>query len=213
MPASEFSQILSALILLTAITSIPNIALGNWSALAPAFFFAVLILGLSIGAKKLTAYSLDADVEHELWKVYQYGFSPGQHFKREMPAGIIIPLLGTLLSLGSLPVMTLLTYETRAKKYRAAKRHGYYSYTEMTDWHNALISSAGIIIVLLLALILYFLPYSNLEYFAKISALYAFFNLLPISKLDGTQIFFGSRVLYSVLALITLIFAIYALIL
>jgi Zn-dependent protease len=70
-------------------------------------------------------------------------------------------------------------------------------------------STPGIIITLLISTIAYI---SNFGYFAKIATLYAFFSLLPISKFDGTQIFFGSRVLYAVLVTITLIYTYYALI-
>ena len=37
--------------------------------------------------------------------------------------------------------------------------------------------------------------------------------MVPFSKLDGTQIYFGSRVLWSILAVMTLICTMYALLL
>ena len=153
---------------------------------------------------------LDSSVEHRLWYVYRTGFRPKQHFKREMPFGLIVPLVLAALSVGVLKVMTILTYETRALKHRAAKRHGFYSYTEMTDWHNGLIGAAGIVALLLVSFLAYF---PGLEYLSKMAAYYAFWNMLPISKLDGTQIFFGNRVLWTVLGVITLIFSFYALVL
>ncbi len=105
----------------------------------------------------------------------------------------------------------ILVYETTALKRRAAKRFGVFSHTEVTEWHHALIGAAGIIAAFLIAIITYFLP-ANFEYLAKIAIYYGFVNLLPLSKMDGAQIFFGSRVLYTALAVIATIFLLVALI-
>jgi Zn-dependent protease len=78
----------------------------------------------------------------------------------------------------------------------------------MTDWHNALVGAAGIIAILLVAFISYW--YAGLETLSKFATFYAFSNMIPFSKLDGSQIFFGSRVLWATLSIITLIFTAYA---
>ena len=216
MAASEFSHILGALVVLTLVIGAPLAFQYTWAPFAEALFFAAIILTVTVGTKKLIAYALDADVKHETWKVSQYWFGTEHRFKKEVPAGIILSLLGTLIGLLIFRVpayiTALLTYETKARKVRAAKRFGYNSYTEMTEWHNGLIGAAGIAATRLLAVIAYFLPY-NLEYLAKMAAYYTFWNMLPLSKLDGAQIFFGSRVLYAILGVLTLILTAYALLL
>jgi hypothetical protein len=78
----------------------------------------------------------------------------------------------------------------------------------MTDWHNALIGAAGIVAVLILSIISYLIPWSDSLW--RLSAYYAFWNMIPLSNLDGTQIFFGSRVLWSTLAIVVAIFTVYA---
>ena len=128
-------------------------------------------------------------------------------------AGVLIPIFVAIVSLGTIKLMTVLTYETRALKRRAAKRFGPYSFTEMTDFHNALVGAAGIIACLAITFITYWLPFPGTEIIAKMATFYAFFNLIPFSKLDGSQIYFGSRVLWSVLTIITLIFMMYAILL
>jgi len=210
MNSREITHLLAAVIILFIITAFPLALKNSWALLAPALLFSIIIISLNVGAKKLSALLLDSNVEHELWSFRRFGLKAHHYFKKDIPAGIIFPLFFSLFSLGLLKVPTLLTYESRALKVRAAKRFGYYSYTEITDWHNALIGASGIIMMLLLSLVAYFLPL-NLEYFSAIAAFYAFFNLLPFSKFDGTQIFMGSRILYSILAIITLIFSLYAL--
>lgn len=212
MKSNEFLHIFSAILILTIVSGFSFALKEKWAFLPIIFAFSTIIIVLSVLVKKLTAYLLDANVEHEIWQMSNYGLRPSDHFKKPLPAGILFPLAITLFSLGTVKFMPLLTYETRALKHHASKRFGFYSFKEMTDFHNGLIGAAGILFALLLSLITYLLPASNLEYLAKMSAYYAFWNLLPISKLDGTQILFGSKILWAVLATISSIFVILALI-
>ncbi len=212
MSTKEYPHILAAIILLSVVAGFSFALQEEWERLAQTFFFSLIIITVNIIAKKLMAFSLDADVEHELLKWQRYGIKAHQRLKKPIPIGIILPLVIAVFSLGLIKLTTFLTYETRALKVRAAKRFGFYSYTEMTDWHNGLIGSAGIVALWILALILYLIPSSGLEYFSKLTIYYAFWNLVPVSKLDGTQIFFGSIILWTALALITSILTVLALI-
>jgi len=211
MKMGEIKQIVSAIIAFTIVIGFSQILASKGSMFIFGFFFAIIIIATNIAAKKLMASALDADVEHEIWRWSRYGFKPQAHLEKTLPAGLVFPLTLSFLSLGVVKILTFLTYETKALKHRAAKRFGVFSYTEITDWHNALIGAAGIISLLILSLIFYLIPFPNFEYLSILSTYYAFFNMLPISKLDGTQIFFGSRILWITLAIITTIFAGYAL--
>ncbi len=208
MEADEIRDIIIAIIILTAVVSFSSVLSSNYSFIPLALLFSFLIIGINISFKKLIAYSLDADVEHKIWHMERYGYRPAWHLKKPIPAGIIFPLFFSVITLGYFKLMSILTYETRALKHRAAKRYGYYSFTEMTDWHNGLIGAAGVLGVLLLSLFCYL---ADFEALAKLSAFYAFFSMIPFSNLDGNQIFFGSRVLWATLAIVTLIFTAYAL--
>ena len=209
MEKPEVPQIIAAILVLAAIISFSFVLKNDLSDVPKALLFSIAFILVTVLAKKSMANALDADVEHEIWKVSRYGLRPGWRLEKSIPAGIIFPIFISLFSLGTVVVPTLLTYETKALKRRAAKRLGHYSYTEMTDWHIALIGAAGIISALIMSIILYSVKY-DLEYFAIVSTLYALFNMLPISKLDGAQIFYGSRLLWITLALITVLFVIYA---
>jgi hypothetical protein len=212
MNRSETLNIIAAIIVMFAIVSVEFIIKNQIQFLTIAAIFSVILILGNVVSKKIIADSLDASVEHEIWSISRYWFKPHHHLERKIPIGIIIPLFFTIYSLGLIKMPPFLTYETRAKKYRAAKRFGYYSYTQMTDFHNGLIGAAGVIFSLLLAIILYALPF-DLEKFAALSVLYAFFNMIPIGKLDGAQIFFGSKTLYTTISIITLIFMIYSILL
>ncbi len=210
MKSSELAQIGAALVVMTLVAGFPLMQTSGLQGFLEALLFSAIILVFAVLGKKIMAFMLDADVEHELWKFRRYGFKSHYYLPKPIPIGIILPLFFTVFSLGVIKFLAVLTYETTALKHRAARRFGFYSYTEMTDWHNALIGAGGIVAVLVVSFVSYF---PGLEYLSKIAAFYAFSNMLPISKLDGAQIFFGSRPLYAALAVSTLIFFIYGLVL
>jgi Zn-dependent protease len=207
MESKELTHILAAIVVLTAIISFLPILNQNYTLIPKLFVFAALIILIPILAKKALAFRLDANVEHEIWLFQRIGYKAHQKFKRPILAGIIIPILFSIFTLGIFKVFTFLTYETKALKRRAARRHGYYSFTEMTELHHALIGASGVLALMLLSLIAYLLNFPEL---AKYSTFYAFWNLIPFSKLDGTQILLGSRPIYISLAVIVLIALSYA---
>lgn len=211
MKLSEFKNIVTAIIVLAVVISLSSLIKADYLSALRGIVYSVIIISVSVLAKKGMANMLDANVEHEIWKWSRWGWRQSHHLKNEVPVGIVFPLLFSLLTLGKFKLMALLTYETTPLKRRAAKRFGYYSHTEMTEWHNGLVGAAGIAALLLLAMVVYMIPGTNLEYLSVLTTYYAFFSMLPVSKLDGTQIFFGSRVLWTTLAIITIIFTVYAL--
>jgi Zn-dependent protease len=213
MKRKEISQVLIAIVILGIVFGFSELIKGKFTEFAIALGASAIILIINIGIKKIIASRLDADVEHELWKMNRYGPAPENHLDKDITAGVLIPLLISIITLGSVKLMTVLTYETRALKRRAAKKFGPYSFTEMTDWHNALVGAAGILSCLLITFVTYWLPGDFWSVIGKMATFYAFFNMIPFSKLDGSQIYFGSRVLWSVLAVITLIFMTYAMLL
>ena len=101
--------------------------------------------------------------------------------------------------------MASLVFDVKAKAYHAAKRHGIYSFSEMTEEHIGKIAAAGIFVNLLLAFIFYFVGGDFGILFAKLNIWFVFFNMIPLSDLDGNKIFFGNLVLWSFLAIVTLI--------
>jgi hypothetical protein len=203
----ELTHIIIAFIVLLIVIIITPLRNTDYPLALQAPLIAAIVLLANILAKKAFAFYLETDVEHELLSFSRYGFKAHWHFKKPVPIGVILPLFFSIITLGVFKCLTLLTYEARALKIKAARRHGFYSYTELTDWHNALIGASGIIALLFLGAVAYLL---NIEYLAKISIYYSFFNMLPLSKLDGNQIFFGSRTLYAILGVIVLLFTAFA---
>lgn len=199
--------IITTIVLAFAITLAQDLDLFLY-ALAGIF----IIITLNILAKKIVAFYLDSEIEIKLWEFKRFGFRPRQHFKRAFPAGLFFPLISRIIffPLNGFIWMASLVFDTKAKSYRAAKRHGIYSFSEMTEDHIGFIAAAGILINLLFALIFYMIGY---PFLAKISTWYIFFNMLPISNLDGNKIFFGNITLWSFLATLSLIALAYSLLL
>ena len=180
----------------------------TWNLFLTSLILVFIILALNIIAKKAMAYYLDSEIEIKLWNIERYGFRPNQKFKRPFPAGIFVPIIFAFITLGTFKWMASLIFDVKAKVHRAAKRHGLWSFSEMTEYHIGLIAASGICLNLLAAIIGYLI---NQPEFSKLNIYYAFFNMLPISDLDGNKIFFGSRVIWTTLAIITLIGTSYAL--
>jgi hypothetical protein len=209
MDESEVMQIIVAIIVLGLVSSVTDILSLDLKNIATILGFSAIIIFANIIGKKIMASRLDADVEHEIWSMQKYGFSVSSKIDKSIPVGVIFPLFVSVISLGTISLMTCLTYQTKALKRRAAKRFGPFSFTEMTDYHNALVGAVGIVTTLFVAFICYFIPGASV--LGRMATFYAFWNMIPFSKLDGTQIYFGSRVVWAILAVITLIFTMYAL--
>jgi len=201
----EFVALVVALIVLSFSNAFINLDFFIKSLL----IFAI-ILTIHVAAKKITAYYYEAEEETKIWTFQRYGLYTRSYFRTPIPIGIILSFILPILSYGNIPWFAVTESDIKPTIARAAKRHDFYSFTEMTEWHLALISAAGIASVLVLSIFAYLLNFPDL---ARAGIYFACFNMLPLGKLDGTRIFFGSRVLYAILALFCLVGLGYALLL
>jgi hypothetical protein len=169
------------------------------------FYFLGIILAviaLNVMAKKIMAYYLESEIEMKIFSLKRFGFKPHDQFQKEIPVGLFAPLVLLGLTLGSIRWLASLVFDVKPKTYRSAKRHGLYSFTEMTEYDIGLIAAAGILTNLAVAFIFYFF---GQEEFCRLNIFYAFYNMLPLSDLDGNKILFGSIILWSFIAALTLI--------
>ena len=188
--------ILTTLVLALTISFLKTSVL--WGILLAVF----LLLVLNIVAKKIAAFYLESEIEIKPWYMERYGFKTHQYFKKPFPIGIFLPIIVSLFSIGKLFWMASIVFDVKPKIYRAAKRHGLYSFSEMTEFHIGLIAAAGVLANLIAAVVGYFLGFPT---FARLNIYFAFFSMIPFSDLDGNKIFFGNIVLWSFLAVIVLI--------
>lgn len=168
-----------------------------------------VILALNIFVKKIVALYYESEAEVKFWEIKRFGFKTHQHFKKPFPLGLVLPIVlkVILFPLKNFIWMASLVFDVNPKVYRAARRHGLYSFSEMTEYHLGIIAASGILANLIAAIIGYLIGFSD---FARISIYFAFFNMLPLSDLDGNKIFFGNIVMWSFLASLVLIGMLFA---
>ena len=157
---------------------------------------------VNVIAKKIVSYYYESEVKMRIWEIRRWGVATHRYMKKPFPAGAFLPIIVTAFTVGYLTWMASLVFDVKPKAYRAAKRFGLYSFSEMTEWHIALIAASGIFANLVLAVLGYLIDFPE---FAKLSIYYAAFNMIPFSDLDGCKTFFGSPVLWTFLAAIVLI--------
>ncbi|MBI5803588.1 hypothetical protein HY448_02790 [Candidatus Pacearchaeota archaeon] len=171
-----------------------------------ALVFAVVAVNLI--AKKITSSYLDSEIEARIWESKRFGFREAQYFKRPIPMGAILPILTSVFSLGTFTWLASLVFDVKPNVYKVAKRHGLFAFSEMTEYEVGMIAASGIVINLIAAVASYLIGYDEL---ARLNIYYAFFNMIPLSDLDGNKIFFGSLIMWSFLAALTLVGLGYAL--
>ena len=179
----------------------------TWQVFVYTLLAILLVIGINISAKKAMSYYLDSEIEIKLWEIKRYGFKPEKEFKKPFPAGIFFPIIFSALSFGNLMWLASLVFDVKPKIYRAAKRHGLYSFSEITEYQIGLIAAAGVVANLVFAVVGYLIGW---PIFSSLNVWLAFFNIIPVSNLDGNKIFFGNLVLWSFLASIVLIGVAYA---
>ncbi len=175
------------------------------------FFYTLLAVSIvilaNIFAKKMMAYRLDSEIEMKVWEIGR--LARINSLKKPFPIGAVLPVLSKIIlfPFKSFVWMASLVFDISPRIYRGAKRHGLYTFSEITESHIGLIAASGIAINLVLAVLGYFLGFPLL---ARLSIYYAFFNILPFSELDGNKIFFGNLILWSFLASLVLIGMLFA---
>ncbi|MFH1325440.1 MAG: hypothetical protein ABIH49_01560 [archaeon] len=199
----EIIPVVAVIIILASVVSFLKSVQGFVFALVSIF----LVVTVNIIAKKISAFYLDSEIEMKIWEVQRFGFKPWMHSKKPIMVGIFLPIILGLFSLGRLTWFAPLIFDVKPKVYRAARRYGLYSFSEMTEDHIGLIAAAGIVANIVLGILGYLIGFQE---FAKLNLYFAFFNILPISDLDGNKIFFGNLIMWVFLATLVSIGAAYA---
>ena len=212
---SEIASIIIAAIVFTFVVVFGKIFRGGLTLnyFLIAFVIALVILLINVFAKKLAARYYDASTEEKLLTLQRYGFYERSYFPTPIPVGVILPFILSILSAGYFMVFTLLQFDVAPQLSRVKKSVGLYRFSELSDTDIHWIAACGIIATLFFAVIAYLIGGSYMLLFAQLSIYYAFWNILPLGKLDGGKIFFGGLITWIVIAIITLIALGYAVLL
>lgn len=185
---------------------IGGFAIGLSSKLKPSLtglLWAAIIILVSITAKKIAAPVYNIKIEHKSWNWQRWGWYKRSEFKKPIPLGIILPFFLSVLSLGIIKPLTLLQFDAKnLTQKRALRKKGAYRYSEINESDLAFTSAWGFWALIALAIVSFFLKQPELT---KYSIYYGVWNLLPISNLDGTKLFFGSLINWSLLVIVYVI--------
>ncbi|MFH1376505.1 MAG: hypothetical protein ABIH25_02620 [Candidatus Woesearchaeota archaeon] len=141
-------------------------------------------------AHKLVALRNGAYTKYSIWGLQRYWFRAKSKFKKPIKIGLFLPILLALISNGFIKFAAVGCSELKEITHRRLGKE----YKHLTEYQTAVIHLAGPITLILLATLL-----SPIETFSKlvmISYSVAIFSMIPLSKLDGAKVFFGSVPLY-----------------
>jgi len=162
------------------------------------FIYATIIILTSVLIKNLAADYFYVTIEHTIWEVKHWWWTKRSHFKKPIPFGLILPFFIAFVSIGTIKMMTLLQFNGKPSKKRLLKKRGAVRKSEVNESDFAFISawaSWGLIILAIIASLI------HQPELSKYAIYYGFWNLLPISQLDGAKLFFGSFINWILLLL------------
>ncbi|OIO42573.1 hypothetical protein COU56_01655 [Candidatus Pacearchaeota archaeon CG10_big_fil_rev_8_21_14_0_10_31_9] len=200
--------LLVLIVLIFAVILKPFLTNQDYNVMLIAATSITLAVLINIATKKITAYYFETSIEHKIWSVDRYWLRRKDTFKNKIPFGILIPFIATIASLGNFLFLAALEFDIKTLTSRVSKRHEWYKFTDITDFHLGVIAASGVILNLVFAVIGYLAGFSL---FAKLNIYYAFYCMLPLWNLDGTKIFFANKNIWAVLGAIVIIFLLYAL--
>ena len=160
--------------------------------------FASIIILTNILAKKLFAPRYNITIEHSVWSFKQFWFTKRAHLNKAFPIGLILPFFFSIMSLGLIKPFTLLQFDAKNNiKTRVLRKRGEDRRYEINETDLAYTSAWGLWALIALAIIASFLKQPEIT---KYAVYYGIWNLIPISQLDGSKIFFGSFFNWLILA-------------
>lgn len=205
----EIFPILIIIIIITLSINISLDMIDNWKSIIYTLGAVAILMFANIFTKKIIAYNLDSEIEMKVFETSKNRLFSSRKDRKPFPIGAILPLISKIIlfPFKSMVWMASLVFDVKPRIYRGARRYGLYSFSDVTEYHIGLIAASGIAINLILAIVGYFLGF---PLFSRLNIYFAFFNMIPFSELDGNKIFFGSHVMWSVLAALVLIGMLFA---
>jgi hypothetical protein len=162
-----------------------------------AFISVLFCYGLYLFAQKKMAEKHGVRLEYSLWFMEKFWFGEKKRkygVKPKFYIGVVLSVVLTFISSGLFPFTGLGESKLIEK---VAQRTGR-KFKRVTDYETALIYLAGPFALTIFMLILSWLKIFGFEVgnLIFISVMIVLFNLVPIPSLDGSKIFFSSRVIY-----------------
>ena len=199
---SEVSWIILAIALFEFVMIFPNKIFNPFILLTP-----ILIILGTVFAKKIAASVYNIKITHKIWEFQRYGFPEKSKLKKPFPIGILFSFIISLITIGLIKTFIFLQFdEENIPKKRLLRRHGIERRAEISEGDISSTAAWGFYALLFIAAI-GTIPAINMIFpqLTKFSIYFGFWNLLPISNLDGSKLFFGSRPAWFTLAVVFII--------
>lgn len=194
MDGEEIGSIILALLVMTFVVGFSELTV---EAFLYAFIISFTLVFVFIVSQKVVADYLGLDIKFKLWTFKRYWLRWQDEFDWEFPMWITLPLILAVASNGFLRWTALLVFVTRITPKKVATK-----FSEIREFDLALVAASGIFSALAIALIMKMV---GLNEFASIASWFAVLNTIPLGNLNGTKLFFGSKVLWIFLVVLTII--------
>ena len=181
----EALALLVSALVLGYVISFGSLTWISWLSMAG---LALVMLFFHHFGQKISALFYDCSAEAQLWTVRQFWLKKGSHFRFDFPMWAALPIFAVILTFGFIKWLAVTTFEAAPLPSRVHRK-----YAELTDWDLALIATGGIFFNAFLAVVSQAFGWHD---FAMLNLYFILFNLVPISTLDGSKIFFGSVMLW-----------------
>jgi hypothetical protein len=185
---------------------------GDFFAGIIAFVSFIVIFFLHAYAKKRMGRKRAIRIEHEVWSISQYGLPTAARFKKPVPLGVLFPLIVTFLSGGFIKPLLFFQFKVEnIPSIRLLKAHGDRRALRKELIHEAdfaFATSAGFFALLGLSVLIFLLfvltELTVLKVIALYPLYYSLWNMIPLGNLDGSKLFFGSVLSWSVILFLQL---------
>jgi hypothetical protein len=191
------------------------------------FLVPILIIFISIIAKKIAAPYYSIKIEHSGWKIQRFGYYTRSYFKKPFPIGIVLPFFMAFFSLSFVKPLIFLQFDAENDpRKRIQKHHGDIKFRKVHINESDLNLTAfwGFFSLIILAVIgiiinIYLKKTFNADDYKNIYNIkelaffplyYCFWNLFPWENTDGLKILvanFFTWIFLVFLSIIVLIFA------
>lgn len=156
----------------------------------------ILIYSINLLGYKLGARYFNSEALFTIWGVRHFQKGRFKQQAKSLFNGPIIAIILFIASAGQIFFTAISTFKL-IHGQRLGKKMQYIS-----EYETALISSLGLLFVLILTLIFDIL---NIRVGVFIGTWFLLFNLIPFSDVAGAKIWFGSRTLYTMMLVLTVI--------
>jgi len=157
------------------------------------FFGAALTVIVHAAAHKIAAGYYSVKIEITSWNLRRFTFATKAYLRRGLiPLGAIISLIFTIFSNGRLyfPLSESFNITDTERHKRIGKR-----FQAMTDYETARLAFFGPLANILLAFFIKLLDVSDT--LVLMNVIFASVHMLPLPQVDGSKIFFGSKLLFA----------------